>query len=318
MLSNLLLSIVIPTYNRADFLDYSLELHTSIAREHNIQIFIFDNASTDSTKWVVEKWQKNYPLIQYHKHDVNIGPENNIEIALKFPDTHYIWLLGDTYQIPEKGITYILDLISSNTKQFDAFVFNLCGIINNKQGIYKDQNKLLYDLGAIMTCLSCLVYSKDLIEQANFKRYDNTLFRHTGIILEYISLRSFSINWVPSLSIEGLNKKGLIRKNWSHTHKAFEVGCEKWVNFVFSLPPTYSIDNKMKCLMDFGKVSGLFTLKNLFWLRFNEIYNYKTFKKYKKIINLTIEYPYYFLLTLSLIPIIFLRVFIFFYKSFLK
>ena len=36
------LSIVIPTYNRASFLDYSLETHIPLAKEYNISIYIFD------------------------------------------------------------------------------------------------------------------------------------------------------------------------------------------------------------------------------------------------------------------------------------
>lgn len=318
MLANPLLSIVIPTYNRADFLDYSLEVHTSLAKEHNIQIFVFDNASTDSTILVVEKWKKYYPLIQYHRHDVNIGPENNFEIALKHPDTHYIWLLGDTYQIPEKGISYILNLISSNSKQFDALVFNLCNIINSKQENYEDHNALLHDLGAVMTCLSCLVYSKNIIKDASFIRYSNTFYRHSGIIFEYISYRPCYVHWINDLSVEGLEKKGLEKKNWSHTQRAFEIGCEKWVNFVFSLPPSYTIESKMKCLMDFGEVSGLFTLKNIFWLRVHGIFNYNVFRTYKRLFILTIGYPYYFLMALSLTPIFILNFFMYFYRTIKK
>ena len=58
MESNKQLSIVIPTYNRADFLDYSLKLHIPIVKKYNICIYISDNASTDNTKEVINKLVK--------------------------------------------------------------------------------------------------------------------------------------------------------------------------------------------------------------------------------------------------------------------
>ena len=63
MQANPLLSIVIPTYNRADFLDYCLKVHIPLAKAHNIQIIISDNASTDATKKIVQKRMEEYPLI---------------------------------------------------------------------------------------------------------------------------------------------------------------------------------------------------------------------------------------------------------------
>ena len=66
------LSIVIPTYNRADFLDYSLEIHIPMLKEYGIEIAIFDNASTDNTQEIVSKWMKEYDYLTYHKNETNI------------------------------------------------------------------------------------------------------------------------------------------------------------------------------------------------------------------------------------------------------
>ena len=46
---NNLLSILIPTFNRAQFLDHSLGLHIALFKKHSIQIIVIDNASTDDT-----------------------------------------------------------------------------------------------------------------------------------------------------------------------------------------------------------------------------------------------------------------------------
>lgn len=302
MEANQILSIVIPTYNRADFLDYCLEVHIPLAREHNIQIFVSDNASTDTTQEVMQKWMKEYSLLKYHRNECNIGPDKNFEIGLGLPDTEYIWLLGDTYKIPSRGIQYLLELISHRDCQYDAFIFNLENKLTCKQKNYNIHNALLFDLGALMTCLSCLVYSRKLIQNANFSKYYDTYFMQEGIIFEDIAKRYFLIHWTQEYSIEGLNHPYLRKNNWSNTSKALEIGCEKWTNFIFSLPSIYTMESKKKCIMDFGKVSGLFSFKNLLILRMKNILNITTFFKYQSLFALTIDYPKFFILLLSIIP----------------
>ena len=294
------LSIVIPTYNRADFLDYSLEVHIPMLKEYGIEICIFDNASTDNTEEIVSKWMNEYKYLNYHKNETNIGPDANFEKALKYPDSDYVWLLGDTYKLSEEGVRYFLKQIEN--EKYDVLVFNLADKLNIQTKNYNDSNLLLNDLGALMTCLSCLVYNKIFLKQANFSRYYNSYFVQTGAIFESIANRDFNIHWIQEHSIDSLVNPNLKKTNWSHTPKAFEIGCEYWTNFVMSLPPMYKLENKMKCIMDFGKVSGLFTFRNLILLRMNGLLNIEIFNKYKKFFPFTINYPLWLIFIISLTP----------------
>ncbi|MFA6195044.1 MAG: glycosyltransferase [Sulfurimonas sp.] len=296
------ISIVIPTYNRADFLDYSLQIHMPLAKKHNVAIFIFDNASTDGTQQVAKKWMQEYPYLSYVRHESNIGAVLNVEFALKYPKTEFVWLLGDTYQIPENGIDSVLECINETNQKLDVIVCNLENKLEIATKTYEDANSLLYDLGALMTCIAVLVLSKSVIEKGAFERFRATSFPHAGIIFEEIAKRDFLIYWMSKVSIKGLHRHNLKKTNWSHTPKAFEIGCEDWTNFVMSLPPSYRIDNKMKCIMDFGKVSGLFTLRTLLLLRALGILNIKSLKQFHYLLPLTIDFPRLFLYGLSLIP----------------
>ena len=309
MITNPHLSIVIPTYNRADFLDYSLEVHIPLLEKHNIQIFVSDNASTDATEQVMAKWMDKYPLLHYSRNETNIGPDANFEKALKLPVTNYIWLLSDTYQLPKDGIDYLLNTINDTEKYFDVIVFNLANISKLPTKNYQDQNELLSDLGAVMTCAAISVYNKKLIDNADFQRYYNSYFIQTGIIFEAIAKGNFLIHWAGEYSVGGLEKITLKKRNWSHTAKAFEIGCENWMNFVMSLPPSYTLENKMKCIMDFGKVSGLFTFKNLIMLRIANLLNYEVFNKYKKFFSMTINYPLYLIFAIAVIPKVVFKIF---------
>lgn len=307
-MANKQLSIVIPTYNRADFLNYSLEVHIPLARRYNIQICIFDNASTDTTEEVVTKWMKQYIHLIYHKHETNIGGIMNFEYALKYPQTDYIWLIGDTYKINNNVIDYVLEVLNTTNHKLDAIVLNLQGRINIPAKNYTDANLLLNELGALMTCAAISILSKDMIKEEILQRYRLVWFTHTAIIFEAIANKDFLIHWAQKQSVEGLEHSSLNKTNWSHTSKAFEIGCEDWANFVMSLPPSYNIHNKMKCIMDFGKVSHLFTLKNVIFLRLHGILTYTTFKKYRFLFSLTINIPLVFIFILSITPKLFLQI----------
>jgi len=301
MQANPLLSIVIPTYNRADFLDCCLKVHIPLAKAHNIQIFVSDNASTDTTKEIVQKWMEEYPLIRYHCNDTNIGPDKNFERALKYPQTEYVWLLGDTYQIPSEGIDYVLNLISKNNKKYDVIVVNVGKRVSGiPEQDYSDPNHLLSDLGWHMTCLSSLIYNSRLINHSDFSRYHNTNFIQLGIIFEYIAGKDFLIHWIDFISIQGIHIEGILKKSWQN--QAFEVWTKRWSNIIFSLPPSYTLETKLKCIKDHGKKSGIFKIKYLLYFRAFNVLNYKTYRQYSNLFPLTIKYPKLIILLIALLP----------------
>jgi len=316
MLSGKYLSIVIPTYNRANFLDFSLEIHIPMLREYNIQLYISDNASTDNTEQIMKKWMKEYPLLHYSRNKNNLGADLNFEKALKMPNTKYIWLLSDTYKIQDGSINYILKEILLKPNTIDMFVFNLENKLQHKSENYKNKNKLLSDLGGLMTCAAINVYNKDLIDNSDFKRYFKTNFIQMGIIFEYISDKKIQINWVQDYSLTSIKNMNLKKTNWSNTPKSFEIGCEDWTNFILSLPPSYTYENKIKCIMDFGKVSSLFSLKNLILLRADNLLNYEVYQKYNKYFAYTIDYPKWIILLLAIIPKAFFIILIQIYNNY--
>jgi len=73
-----LLSICIPTYNRAKNLEKSLNSLVRLPESQlgNIEIVVSDNASTDNTEIIVKTFANEYPYIHYFKNKKNIRDEN--------------------------------------------------------------------------------------------------------------------------------------------------------------------------------------------------------------------------------------------------
>ncbi len=88
-----LVTIAVPTYNRADsYLKKTLE---SVVQQtySNIEIIVSDNCSTDNTETVVKGF--NDLRIQYFKQKENIGAYNNFDFCLKQAKGKYLLILGD-------------------------------------------------------------------------------------------------------------------------------------------------------------------------------------------------------------------------------
>jgi len=110
-----LLSICIPTYNRAEYLDKCLASIVSQKefRGGNVEIVISDNASTDNTEDVVNRYQEQYDNIFYSRNLENVC-DNNFPIVIGNADGIFRKLCNDTIIFHSKAIQYMLNIIIEN------------------------------------------------------------------------------------------------------------------------------------------------------------------------------------------------------------
>ena len=88
-----LVSIGIPTYNRAD-LYFREALASALAQDYpNLEIIVADNCSTDATEDLVKGFRDS--RLKYIRHDKNIGANNNYNFCLDTATGDYFLLLHD-------------------------------------------------------------------------------------------------------------------------------------------------------------------------------------------------------------------------------
>jgi len=85
-------SILLPTWNRADYLRECLQSLRTVTTDH--EIVIVDNGSTDHTADVVAAFAAD-SRIRYLRNDENIGPVRNFNRAFRAARGAYFCLLGD-------------------------------------------------------------------------------------------------------------------------------------------------------------------------------------------------------------------------------
>lgn len=114
-----ILSICIPTYNRAKKLKECLEsvriqLANSTDLNEMVEVVISNNASTDETESIIEHYKPLFKNYRYTKNQHNIGLDKNVINVVKSAHGTYCWYLGDDDTIIDGGIRHILSLLQTN------------------------------------------------------------------------------------------------------------------------------------------------------------------------------------------------------------
>jgi len=191
-----LLSICIPTYNRAEFLKDALDSILRQINENNkdkVEICISDNASEDNTEELVEEYQKKSPIpIIYHKNEKNMGADYNYLKVVEIANGEYCWLLGSDDIIEEGGIDTVLEEIEEN-RDVDIFTFDR------------------------------YIYSKDLSNKHTKEILKTRDLKRDYVFTDKIECLNYtSGNW-GYIAIIVVN-----RKKWLSIK-----GCEKWINSAY-------------------------------------------------------------------------------------
>ena len=103
-----LISICIPTFNRANILEKTLYDLIKI-KSNKIEFVINDNGSTDDTKEIVEDFKDN--RIKYFKNKSNLGFDANILKVIQNSRGLYIFLLSDEDKIETRTFHWLLNTL---------------------------------------------------------------------------------------------------------------------------------------------------------------------------------------------------------------
>ncbi|MCC5652720.1 glycosyltransferase [Nostoc sp. XA013] len=108
-----LLTIAIPTFNRAQLLDKQLSWLSQAIKgfEDYCEILVSDNCSTDNTQEVIQKWQATLSNLTFNsnKNLKNLGVVKNIMYCLNYATTKYVWTIGDDDPIQDRAIAYVIN-----------------------------------------------------------------------------------------------------------------------------------------------------------------------------------------------------------------
>jgi len=125
-MSNIILSIAIPTYNRAEYLDKTLQSivnQNAFKNTNEVEIIVSDNCSDDNTTAIVATYISKYgSKILYFRNEENLR-DKNMELALARGNGLFLKLNNDTLMHRENTLDVLLDTIKSNISSRNVLFF---------------------------------------------------------------------------------------------------------------------------------------------------------------------------------------------------
>ncbi len=132
--SSALLSICIPTFNRAHLLDACLAsvLPQVAALSPAVECVISDNASSDATQEILAKYQRQFPFVRISRNASNIGIIGNItKVASELASGEFVWLIGDDDLMTVGAVERLIKRLQQSPS-VDLVAFNV-GYVNGSQ-----------------------------------------------------------------------------------------------------------------------------------------------------------------------------------------
>lgn len=180
-MTNPILSITIPTYNRSSWLNLCLEQLLPQVKAHSdeVEVIISDNCSPDDTKEVVKKFLDSEFKFHYVRNSQNIGSDRNISQCFNLAQGRYVLILGDDDLFVDGAIAQLLEqlrpakfgVVCVKPYGFDRdFRSEYPGGIGNDK-FYGNPGNFLAGIGPLMTLISGCVINKSILSGVDANDY---------------------------------------------------------------------------------------------------------------------------------------------------
>lgn len=217
-----LISIVIPTYGRAEYLREALDSALNQDCDVDYEIVVVDNDSTRNTD--TEKIMAEYhdERLLYYKNEKNIGMFGNWNRCVELAPSEWIAMLHDDDLLKNNYIESIVKIIKNKEYNIDALMIDLENVDGKSENHLRTIEKYIikneiYNVflggGAL---LGMCIKKKDFIKQGGyndeFYPISDTVFRYiliknlctyyyNDILYEYRILRNESMNPATQVNV---------------------------------------------------------------------------------------------------------------------
>ena len=248
-------SVVIPSYNRAHLLSYTIP---SYAQDLVGEIIIVDDCSTDNTGEVVRQLQEKYPFIRYFRMPRNSKQTAAKNEGIKHAKFPYIYLGDDDSFITPDTIQELY----STLKAYDADVVGAKAlymhnqkelehmnkfILQNSRQVKSisdalDINKLFYinfDFDCdfpqpVPFCPACALVKREIFDFIHFDvGYKGNAFREETDLFTRVCAAGYSIYYDSSAVQINLPRNIVLQKNSILKHKLKAAFYEFWNTYKY-------------------------------------------------------------------------------------
>lgn len=197
--SDIILSICIPTFNRAETLRKSLESIASQAyftSSRKVEIVVSDNCSTDHTRDVVFAFEQRYPGLVRYEPSVSNDEDRNYERVLRHGRGRFLKLQNDTFGIHDGLLEPMVRIVESFSSSQPVLFF-----VNEPPEEGEDVLKKFDTLDGFLDEVSfkCTwiggfgIWRDQLQQLSDFSRYANKKLIQTDALMRLLATRRESV-----------------------------------------------------------------------------------------------------------------------------
>lgn len=171
-----LLTIAIPTYNRAQYLNESLKRIGAELKgfEDLVELIIADNCSPDDTAQVVQTHINMGLNLTYVRNQENIGMDRNFVQCFKLAKSKYVWVLGDDDFLLSGSIKELLGILDGN--DYGLVHLQVGKNEENSFVVYLDGERLYSKISFWITFISSNIVNAKYVSRIEFEKYIGSFF----------------------------------------------------------------------------------------------------------------------------------------------
>ncbi len=221
-----LLSICIPTYNRADYLEKCLTAIVSQEAFEEIEVVISDNCSTDDTEKIGKKYEQKYKNIVYFRNEKNIH-DMNFPLVLQRARGTLRKLTNDTVIYKPGAIRYMLDAVRECVdKQHQVYFLNSEGK-DESSHYYQKLEDYIGNIGYLLTWIGAVaIWEDDCDDLSTFINNTDSKIAQVPYLLEHFEKHNGAVIYPKHIM------DGIIPKNKNVSYGLYKVFYENFLGYI--------------------------------------------------------------------------------------
>ena len=206
MIEKPLLSICIPTFNRADYLEKCLEAIVNQDGFDEIEVVISDNCSSDGTQKLGEKYSLTYSNVKYFRNEENVV-DMNFPLVFQRANGVLRKMTNDTILYKPGAIRYMLNAVRDNIEEKPQIYF-----LNKEDTLiapkhYISLEKYLEDIGYRLTWIgSVAIWEEDANDLGSFMSNTDSRVAQVPYLLEHFEKHNGAVVY-PKLIMGSISPK---------------------------------------------------------------------------------------------------------------
>jgi len=255
------LAISIPTYCRPQQIALNFAGFMQEAADLGVLIYISDDSPDDETERLTRTVRQSYGNVIYRRNTPSLGHDQNVMQSLLWPDTDYVWVMGDAFRTATGGLAAVLDILTGQDFEFvnrNGLDFRLVGPCSGEEAINLIRNLIWHQ-----TLTGGTIYHRRVREWV--RKSDLTIhsnFPHLDVILGYATIHNTSIGWFGRPILESAPKN---QSYWHH--RAFDVFVDDWASVILAHRAILCSNRIASILKSHSSNTRLFNIEFMLHLR---------------------------------------------------